>query len=118
YPNNRFLENVGIISENIPKAGSIKMYTSGCPNIQTKFSQMIVLPPIVTSKKADPNSLSNIKKNILMVNGGNAIKISDDAIKVVHVNNGILINDIPGARIVMIVARKLIPDINVPKPEI
>ncbi len=29
YPNNLFLENVGKISENIPKAGSIRMYTSG-----------------------------------------------------------------------------------------
>ena len=29
YPNKRFLENVGIISEKIPNAGKIKIYTSG-----------------------------------------------------------------------------------------
>ena len=78
----------------------------------------MVLPPIATSKKFAPNIRSNIIKNNPTVNGGNANKINAEVTNVVHVNNGILIYVIPGARILIIVTRKLIPPINVPTPEI
>ena len=50
--------------------------------------------------------------------GGNANKMSADATNVVHVNSGNLIYVKPGALILIIVARKLIPAISVPKPDI
>ena len=80
-----------IISEKIPNAGNTKIYTSGCPKIQKRCSQIIVFPPPATSKKLAPNKRSNINKKIPTVNGGNANKISADATNVVQVNNGILI---------------------------
>ena len=54
---------------------------------------------------------SNIIKNNPTVSGGKANKINADATNVVHVNNGIRIYVIPGARILIIVIMKLIPDI-------
>ena len=71
-----------------------------------------------TSKKFAPNIRSNINRNNPTVSGGNANKINADATNVVHVNNGIRIYVIPGARILIIVTRKLIPAINVPNPDI
>lgn len=41
-----------------------------------------------------------------------------EVIKVAQANIGIRMKDIPGARIVMMVARKLIPPIRVPRPAI
>ena len=118
YPNNLFLEKVEKISENIPKAGSIKMYTSGCPKIQKRCSHIIVLPPAATLKKFAPNILSNVRRNKPTVSGGNANRINADATKVVQENIGIRIYVIPGARMLIMVTRKLIPPIKVPKPDI
>ncbi|MNN44099.1 hypothetical protein D3C81_1583770 [compost metagenome] len=49
---------------------------------------------------------------------GKANRIIADVTNDVQVNIGIRIKDIPGARIVMIVARKLMPPISVPRPAI
>ena len=46
------------------------------------------------------------------------IKLNADVTNVVHVNIGIRMYVIPGARILIIVTRKLIPPINVPIPDI
>jgi hypothetical protein len=91
YPNRRFLEKIAKISEKIPNAGNIRIYTSGCPKIQKKCSQIIVFPPLATSKKFEPNKRSKIIKNRPIVNGGNANKINAEVTKLVHVNNGIRI---------------------------
>src|SRR5690625_1885537 len=91
YPNSLFLENVANTSLKIPNTGKIKMYTSGCPNIQNRCCQIIVFPPKDTSKKAVPNIRSNINKNKLIVNAGKANKIKTLVINVVHENNGIRI---------------------------
>ncbi|NGY69576.1 hypothetical protein F6Y04_01100 [Bacillus megaterium] len=48
----------------------------------------------------------------------NANKISADATNVAHVNIGMRINVMPGARMLMIVTRKLDGTHDVPKPEI
>ena len=71
-----------------------------------------------TIKESCPNIRSNIKRTILLLNGGKANKISADVTNVVHVNIGMRIYVIPGARILIIVTRKLIPPINVPVPDI
>ena len=77
-----------------------------------------MFPPSATLKKFVPNIRSNIKRPNPTVNGGNANKISADVTNVVHVNIGMRMYVIPGARILIIVTRKLIPPINVPIPEI
>ena len=94
------------------------MYTSGCPKIQNRCSQIIVLPPNSGLKKFVPNKRSSIISAKPTVSGGNANKMSADATNVVHVNSGNLIYVKPGALILIIVARKLIPAISVPKPDI
>src|SRR5690625_3663 len=118
YPNSLFLENVEMTSLNTPNAGKINIYTSGCPNIQNKCSQIITLPPIDGSKKFAPNKRSKVRRNRPIVNAGNANRIKMFATKEAHVNNGIRINVIPGPRIEITVTIKLIPAINVPNPAI
>ncbi|MNR66439.1 hypothetical protein D3C85_1899300 [compost metagenome] len=49
---------------------------------------------------------------------GKANKIIAEVMNAVHVNIGIRMKVIPGARIVMTVARKLMPPIRVPRPAI
>src|SRR5699024_9117989 len=78
----------------------------------------MVFPPKATSKNAVPNIRSNINKNKLIVNAGNANKINILVINVDHENKGIRIYVIPGARIVRMVAMKLIRPISVPAPAI
>ncbi len=63
YPNKRFREKIGIISEKIPNAGNTRIYTSGCPKIQKKCSQITVFPPFAVTKKFEPNIRSKIIKN-------------------------------------------------------
>src|SRR3990167_3551230 len=41
YPKIRFLENVATTSEKIPKAGKIKIYTSGWPQAQMRLKYII-----------------------------------------------------------------------------
>lgn len=86
--------------------------------IQNKCSHIIVFPPSAGLKKLVPNKRSNIKSPNPTVNGGKANNINEDVTNVVHVNIGIRIYVIPGARILIMVTRKLMPPINVPIPEI
>ena len=83
-----------------------------------KCSHIIVFPPAATLKKFAPNIRSNVSMNNATVSGGNAKRISADVTNVVHVNIGILIYVMPGARILIMVTRKLIPPIKVPNPDI
>lgn len=76
------------------------------------------VPPKAGLKKLVPNKRSNISSANPTVNGGKANKISEEVTNVVHVNIGIRIYVIPGARILIIVTRKLIPPISVPIPDI
>ena len=76
-----------------------------------------MLPPIKWLKNCAPNIRSNNNKIKAAVNGGKPNKIKELVTNVVHVNNGIRINVIPGARMLMIVTKKLIPEINVPAPD-
>ncbi|MNF11157.1 hypothetical protein D3C80_2123070 [compost metagenome] len=46
--------NVAVTSENTPKAGRIRMYTSGWPQIQIRFTYSMALPPMSLVKKCVP----------------------------------------------------------------
>ena len=52
-----------MISDTMPKAGRIMMYTSGCPKIQNRCSHSSGSAPCCTLKKLAPNSRSNISRN-------------------------------------------------------
>ena len=54
YPNSGFLENVGRISDTMPIAGRMRMYTSGCPNTQKRCCHRTGSPPLATLKKFIP----------------------------------------------------------------
>ena len=75
YPNNGFLEKVGKISETIPIAGNINIYTSGWPNTQNRCCHNRGFAPAATTKKLKPNTLSKLSSNSATVITGNA-KIS------------------------------------------
>ena len=111
-------EKVAVISEKIPNAGKIRIYTSGCPHAQIRFTYIIWFPPRPLVKNAVPKYLSSVNKVIVTVKIGNAMIINTFADKDVQVNTGICINFIPGARILRIVTKKFTPVSNVPIPDI
>jgi len=102
----------------MPNAGTIRMYTSGWPKIQKMCCHSTTFPPAATSKKFARNSRSNISSTSPTVIAGKANRINSDVINDAHVNIGIRMNVMPGARILMIVTRKLMPPIREPIPEI
>ncbi|MOA16262.1 hypothetical protein D3C78_1364660 [compost metagenome] len=118
YPYRFLREKVEIISLKIPKAGKITIYTSGWPHTQNKLAQSISIPPLAIVKNCEPNIRSNIINANATVRTGNANTIITLVIRTDQVNIGIFIKVMPGARILRIVAIKLIPVINVPIPDI
>src|SRR5579884_4159137 len=64
-------------------------------------------PPPPCSKKFVCSTRSNIEKNCEPAMNGVAITTSSDVVKFAHTSSGIRQNVIPGARIVMMVTRKL-----------
>lgn len=107
-----------MISEKIPKAGRMTIYTSGCPHNQNRFDQSIGLPPSVNVKKWEPNKRSKVISASVTVRIGNANTMMKAVINVVHVNIGMRRSVMPGARILMMVTTKLIPVKSVPIPDI
>ena len=107
YPNNGFLEKAGRISETIPMAGNIKIYTSGCPKTQNRCCHNTGLAPAATTKKLNPNTLSKLNSNKATVITGNAKTNNIAVINDIQVKIGIFIKDIPGALKFTIVTMKL-----------
>ncbi len=62
--------------------------------------------PPATRKKLKPSARSSSTKNCDAAMNGVAMTTSSDVEKFAHTSSGIRKNDIPGARIVMIVTRK------------
>ena len=107
YPNSGFLEKVGTISEIMPMAGSMRMYTSGCPKIQNRCCQSIGLAPAAGTKKFAPKNRSNISSIRATVITGNASTRRNEVTRVIQVNRGMRMRDIPGARMLTMVTMKL-----------
>ena len=78
----------------------------------------MALPPRSLVKKLVPTVRSSISKASTAVSTGNAATISTLVHNAVQVKIGIFIMVMPGARILMMVAIKLIPDSDVPTPAI
>src|SRR5436305_11122301 len=64
-------------------------------------------PPLWVSKKLVCMTLSNMTKNCEPAMNGVAITTSSDVVKLAHTRSGMRQNVMPGARMVMIVTRKL-----------
>lgn len=108
YPKIVFPENFETIWLIIPKAGKIKIYTSGCPKNQNKCWYNTGSPPPAGSKKVvlKLRSVNNIvippAKTGIDNNNKKAV------ISIDHTTKGNLCIDIPGALILKIVVIKLI----------
>src|ERR671911_2102300 len=103
-----FLENLGIISYNMPTAGIRKMYTSGWKVNQNKCWYAIGSPPISGLKKPEIPSLSvyNIISDAAKV--GTATIIIRDVIRIDQDNRGIFIRGRSGCLHFNMVTTKLI----------
>lgn len=106
YPNTGFRANVDTICDVIPKAGKIKMYTSGCPKNQNKCWYKIGSPPPAGSKNEvlKFRSVNNIV--IAPANTGKANNNKIAVMKTAHTNNGNRCIVIPGPRMLMTVVMK------------
>jgi hypothetical protein len=96
-----------MISETIPHAPRISMYTSGWPKNQNVFSQCATLPPCAGSKNVVPNRRSDRSMISPAVSTGAARTTRNDVDSVDQVKTGIRMNDMPGARNRRIVTMKL-----------
>src|SRR6188768_3030767 len=68
---------------------------------------MSTSPSLFGRKKLKPSAQSNRTKNCDAAMNGVAMTTSSEVEKFAHTSSGIRQNDMPGARIVMIVTRKL-----------
>jgi len=95
----------------IPKPGSIRMYTSGCPKNQNKCWNKMGSPPPAGSKNDVLKFLSVSNIVIAPANTGSESKRRTAVTKTDHTNKGILSIVIPGALIFNMVVIKFIAPI-------
>ena len=100
-----------MIEETIPNAGKARIYTSGCPKNQKICWNKTGSPPPAALKKLVPKYLSVRSIVTAPAKTGNEAINKNEVITQVQTNNGICINDIPGARILNTVAIILIAPI-------
>src|SRR3954451_4138101 len=91
----------------MPIAGKMRMYTSGWPNNQNKCCQRIVSPAATVLKKLVPKLRSKVISMRATVMIGKAKIIRNDVTKVIQVNTGMRMSDMPGARRLMNLNTKL-----------
>src|SRR3972149_8973955 len=108
YPNKGLRAKAGIIWDTIPKAGNIRIYTSGWPKNQKTCWNITGAPPPAALKKLVPKNLS--VNNIVTEPASTGMDaINKNAVMIqVHTNRGSFIKVIPGARILNTVAIILI----------
>ena len=82
------------------------------------FTYIIGLPPKSLVKKLVPTVRSSPSSSSTAVSTGKAATISTLVHRAVQVNTGIFIRLMPGARILMMVTSRLMPDSKVPTPAI
>src|SRR5699024_8194527 len=104
-------------SEKIPKAGIVKIYTSGCPKIQNKCCQNTGTPS-GPWKNCVSNKRSNISKYKPIASTVNASKIMKLVTRVAQKKSGMRMKLMPGTRCRMTVTIKFSAVKKVPNPEI
>ncbi|MNR64757.1 hypothetical protein D3C85_1875090 [compost metagenome] len=75
----------------MPKAGRMRIYTSGWPKIQKICCQSTGLPPVSGLKKLAPRIRSKVRRTSPTVIAGKANRIIAEVIKVAQANMGIRI---------------------------
>jgi hypothetical protein len=110
--------NTGRISETIPNAGRIRMYTSGCPNTQKRCSHSSGSAPASTLKKLESKLRSKVSRNSATVMTGMANASRNCVTRPIHVNTGIFINVMPGALRLSTVTMRLMAPSNDAMPTI
>ena len=108
YPNSGLRENTGSTSETMPNDGRIRMYTSGCPKIQNRCCHSSGSAPASTEKNVAPKRRWNSSRKSATVITGMANSSRNWVTVAIHVNTGIRINFIPGARMLSTVVIRLI----------
>ena len=108
YPNIGFLEKVDTTWLIIPKPGSIRMYTSGCPKNQNRCWNKIGSPPPAGSKKVVLKFLSVRSIVIPPASTGNDNNSRKAVISTDHTKSGSLCIVMPGPRMLNIVVIKFI----------
>ena len=116
YPKITLRLNTGMISQIIPKAGRIKMYTSGCPKNQNKCCQKITLPCCCGSKKCAPRNRSKSNITCAPVSTGKASNTNMPTVNMSHTKSGMRMNVMPGQRMHKMVAMKLMAVVILPNP--
>ena len=83
------------------------MYTSGCPKSQNRCCQSTGSPPAAGTKKFAPKKRSSISSVTATVMMGKASTSSTMVTRLIHVNSGIRMRVMPGARMLTMVTKKL-----------
>ncbi len=91
----------------MPKAGRIRMYTSGWPKIQNRCCHRMGSPPPEGTKKWVPKKRSNMSRMSATVITGKASSSRTIVMKLIQTNIGIRMSRMPGARRLTIVTKKL-----------
>ncbi len=99
-------ENTGRISDTMPMAGRMRMYTSGWPNSQNRCCHNTGSAPLVKLKKFVPNRRSNRASNNPTVRTGRAKIRRNCTTRVIHTKSGIRMKLIPGARMLTTVTAR------------
>ena len=95
----------------MPNPGRISTYTSGWPKIQNKCCQSNGSAPCDTSKNVAPYERWNISSTSATVMTGSENTRRNCTTRIIHVNTGIFISVIPGARMLSTVTMRLIEPI-------
>src|ERR1700692_4047590 len=91
----------------MPKAGRIRMYTSGWPKHQNRFDNRPGSPPAWAEKKVGPKLRSVSSMVIAPASTGSDSKSRNTVTRIDHTNSGILCSVMPGARMLKMVVMKL-----------
>ena len=106
YPNRGLRLNTGSVSETTPNAGRIRMYTSGCPNIQNRCCHSNGSAPAVTSKKFESKVRSKVSSTSATVMTGSANTSRNCTTRIIHVKTGMRSSVMPGQRMLIMVTSR------------
>jgi hypothetical protein len=101
-----------------PKAGRIRMYTSGCAKNQKRCWNSTLSPPNARSKVGIDSEPSRITLNSPPVSTGSVVTNRIDVIKTDHTKEETFIRLSPGERIATMVAQKFREVTNEATPDI
>ncbi len=111
YPKSGLRAKTGMTSEMMPKAGRIRMYTSGWPKSQNRCCQRTGSAPVgwpaaYGERNIVPHRRSNKRRKRSTVMMGSEKTRRNWTTRPIHTKTGIRNSDIPGARMLMTVTAR------------